>query len=145
MYSFKNYASLYKKKTLANAVYLRYNEGVHQKYSGKDEYMQAHNLPSFITEKYIVSELIYTSDRTETYKLYARNDSNDSDNKAYLLKVRCKEEKTTVDAEENVLKKLEEQQIDAPRFVERVDDSDKCYLIRDYVEGRTLQEYAQMR
>ncbi len=107
--------------------------------------MQAHNLPSFITEKYIVSELIYTSDRTETYKLYDRNDSNDSENKAYLLKVRCKEEKTTVDAEENALKKLEEQQIDAPRFVERVDDSDKCYLIRDYVEGRTLQEYAQMR
>ncbi|MCR4605423.1 MAG: protein kinase [Eubacterium sp.] len=105
----------------------------------------SHILPSFISNTYGGSELLHVSERTETYKLCAENSSGEAEGPAYLLKVRDISEKDTVDAEERILRKFEELQIEAPRVVMRKDTDEKCFLVRDYIEGQTLQEYAQMR
>ena len=98
----------------------------------------SYTIPRAITERYVINALIYQSERTETYHIIDKEDD-----KYYLMKVRRLEDKTITDNEEATLKKLEENGIDAPRLVFRIDTDDRCFLIRDYVDGITLEYYAE--
>ena len=96
------------------------------------------SLPIGITDSYEPEALIHRSERTETWRLRDR-----TDDRKYLLKVRPLTEKAITDVEEMTLKKLETHGIEAPRVVLRRDTDDRCCLIRDYVDGVTLEAYAE--
>ena len=96
------------------------------------------NLPESITDLYIVEALIHRSDRTETYRLRGKNDG-----KPYLLKVRNHTEKNITDTEVTTLEKLRTHKLQTPHVALRQDTDTHCYLIRDYIEGVTLETYAE--
>ncbi len=95
-------------------------------------------VPTSITDGYNIEALIHHSDRTETYRL-----SGKTDEKKYLMKVRPIAEKDITDTEEFTLKKLERNIINGTKVVLRLDTDTHCYLIRDYIDGVTLETYAE--
>ncbi|MEE3467815.1 MAG: hypothetical protein VZQ83_05185 [Eubacterium sp.] len=94
--------------------------------------------PDFVSASFVAPTLIHRSERTETYKLRGKDD-----HKEYLLKIRPISEKHIVDAEESTLKKLESIGIEAPHVALRQDTDTHCYLIREYIDGITLEDYAE--
>lgn len=96
------------------------------------------NLPSSITNSYDVEALVHHSDRTETYRLRGR-----IDDQIYLMKVRSISEKNTTDIEETTLERLRSHKLQTPQVVLREDTDTHCYLIREYIEGVTLETYAE--
>lgn len=99
---------------------------------------ESYIFPTEITDKYIIKALIYQSERTETYHIIGKKDA-----KNYLMKVHRLTDKSITDSEEETLRKLKKAGIDAPRIILRTDTDDRCFLIRDYIDGITLESYAE--
>ena len=92
----------------------------------------------FIKDKgYTVKSLLRKSKSSLTYQIIGETDST-----FYILKVRSLDDYSHIANEADVLTLLNENSIDAPKLVDYGKTDNASYLIREYIEGETLSEYA---
>ncbi len=92
----------------------------------------------FIKDKgYTVKSLLRKSKSSLTYQVIGETDST-----FYILKVRSLDDYTHIANEADMLKLLNENSIDAPKLVDYGKTDNASYLIREYIKGETLSEYA---
>lgn len=87
-------------------------------------------------EEFVLEACIGSSENGATY-LFRQNDTN----LRCVVKVRPAEQRYRTDIEERMLGRLHELGIPAPRLLKIIDTGDKIFLVREYVEGQTLEEY----
>ena len=98
------------------------------------------DFPAELEEEMVPEACIGSSENGETYLFRQRVTS-----RRYVVKVRPTEQRYRADIEEQMLDRLQELGFPAPRLLKRIDTGDKIFLIREYVEGQTLEEYYQSR
>lgn len=98
------------------------------------------DFPDELREEFTLEACIGSSESGETYLCRQKG----TDVKC-VVKVRGAEQKYRVDIEENLLHRLQEMEFPAARALKRIDTGEKIFLVREYVEGETLEEYFQRR
>ncbi|MCM1184479.1 MAG: protein kinase [Roseburia sp.] len=96
--------------------------------------------PEVLREEFVPEACIGSSENGETW-LFRCSDTG----QRYVVKVRSANQRYRVDIEERMLVRLQELNIPAPRLLKRIDAGDKIFLVREYVEGQTLEEYCHSR
>lgn len=98
--------------------------------------LEQNELPERFQDEFILEDCLGSNEHGETY-LFRKNDTD----LRYVVKVRDKEHKYRIDIEEKLLNRLQEMDFPAPRLLKRVDTEDKIFLVREYIEGQTLEQY----
>lgn len=97
-------------------------------------------LPKCITGSYDLISCIKCSEKSSLYKV---SDKKSGD--IFLLKEKSVMEKERVEGEYRMLKKIHDDNpgIHIPKAVDFIQDKDACYLVREYIRGKTLSDMVE--
>lgn len=102
--------------------------------------LEQQNFPAELRREFVPEACIGSSENGATY-LFRQSDTG----LRFVVKVRPAVQRYRTDIEERMLSRLQELGIPAPRLLKKIDTGDKIFLVREYVEGQTLEEYYRNR
>lgn len=97
-------------------------------------------MPPELSGEYEVADCLKSSEGSSAYLLRRRADGG-----KYLLKIGELKNKYRVEAEKSAIAALYEKGVGVPAIVGSGVCGDRCYLLREYVEGTTLEELYQTK
>lgn len=91
-------------------------------------------LPAELSEKYEIKSCLKYNDEKQVYLL-----KDKEDNKEYILKCACNQYYSMIHKEYEMLQKASKL-INCPKPVSFISNEGTCFLIKEYIEGKTLKE-----